>query len=70
MVKSGVLFEVRNEFLNNTQTSFSFKGIKGRQVNDELERLWKEAVMAHCKVLSLHSFGGTEKNHKNLSQDS
>jgi hypothetical protein len=27
MVKCGVLFEVRTEFLNNIQTSFSFKGL-------------------------------------------
>jgi hypothetical protein len=28
MVKCGVIFEVRTEFLNNIQTSFGFKGIK------------------------------------------
>jgi hypothetical protein len=28
MVKCGVLFEVRPEFLNNIQTSFGFKGIR------------------------------------------
>jgi hypothetical protein len=28
MVKCGVLFEVRTEFLNNIQTSFGFKGLK------------------------------------------
>jgi hypothetical protein len=27
MVKCGVLFEVRTEFLNITQTSFGFKGL-------------------------------------------
>jgi hypothetical protein len=27
MVKCGVLFEVRTEFLNNIKTSFGFKGI-------------------------------------------
>jgi hypothetical protein len=29
MVKFGVLFEVRTEFLNNIQTSFVFKGLSG-----------------------------------------
>jgi hypothetical protein len=32
-------------------------------VNDELEKIWKEAVMAYFKVLSWHSPGGTEENH-------
>jgi hypothetical protein len=29
MVKYGVLFEVRTEFLNNIYTSFGFKGLNG-----------------------------------------
>jgi hypothetical protein len=29
MVKCGVLFEVRTEFLDVIQTSFGFKGLKG-----------------------------------------
>jgi hypothetical protein len=33
-------------------------------VNDELERILKEAVTARLKVLFRHSLGGTEKNHK------
>jgi hypothetical protein len=33
-------------------------------VNDELERMWKEAIVAEC-VLSRHLFGGTEKTTKN-----
>jgi hypothetical protein len=33
-------------------------------VNNELERMWKEAVMAKFKVLSQHLPGRTEENHK------
>jgi hypothetical protein len=39
-------------------------------VNDELEKIWKEAVMTKFKVLSWYLPGGSEENHKNLSQDS
>jgi hypothetical protein len=35
-----------------------------------MERIWKEAAGEKFKVLSWHSFEGTEENHKNLSQDS
>jgi hypothetical protein len=31
---------------------------------DELERIWKEAVLALFKVLSRHLSGGTEENHE------
>jgi hypothetical protein len=31
-------------------------------VNNELERIWKEAVVASVEVLSRHLFGGTEEN--------
>jgi hypothetical protein len=33
-------------------------------VNDELEMMWKEVVMAYCKVLSWHMPGGIEETHK------
>jgi hypothetical protein len=33
-------------------------------VNDELERIWKEADVAKFKVTSRHLPGGTEENHK------
>jgi hypothetical protein len=33
-------------------------------VYDELERIWKEAVMTQFKVLSQHLPGETDKNHK------
>jgi hypothetical protein len=39
-------------------------------VNDELERMWKEAPVAKFKMLSQHLLGGTEENHENLNQDS
>jgi hypothetical protein len=39
-------------------------------VNNELERMWKEAVMASFKVLSKHLPGGPEEKHEHLSQDS
>jgi hypothetical protein len=32
-------------------------------MNDELENMWEEAVMAFFKVAPRHIFGGTEKNH-------
>jgi hypothetical protein len=37
-------------------------------LNDELESIWKDAVVAEFKELSLHLPGGTEENQKNLSQ--
>jgi hypothetical protein len=33
-------------------------------VNNELERKWKEAVVAQFKVLSRHLPGGTKENHE------
>jgi hypothetical protein len=36
-------------------------------MNNELERMWKEAVMTYFKVLSQKMPGGTEGNHENLS---
>jgi hypothetical protein len=39
-------------------------------VNDESERVWKEAVVGQFEVLFRHLPGGTEENHKNLSQNS
>jgi hypothetical protein len=33
-------------------------------VNNELERIEKEAFMAQCKVLCCHLPGGTEKRHE------
>jgi hypothetical protein len=35
-------------------------------MNNELERVWNEAVMALFKVLSRHLSGGTEENHEKL----
>jgi hypothetical protein len=33
-------------------------------VNNELERMWKEVVMAQFKVLSCHLPGQTKENYK------
>jgi hypothetical protein len=39
-------------------------------INDnELGRIWREAVMASFKVLSRNLPGGTEEDHGNFSQD-
>jgi hypothetical protein len=43
MVKCGVLFEVRTEFLNNIYTSFGFKGLSS--INQLI------FVMVKCGVL-------------------
>jgi hypothetical protein len=37
-------------------------------MNDELESIWKEAVMACFKILSWHILGGTEENSE-IPQD-
>jgi hypothetical protein len=34
-------------------------------MNDELERIWKIALVVYFKVISRHSPGGTEDNHEN-----
>jgi hypothetical protein len=33
-------------------------------INNELERIWKEAIEAQFRVLSWYFFAGTEENHK------
>jgi hypothetical protein len=40
------------------------------KINDELERIWKEAVLALFQVLSQHLTGELRKLMENLSQDS
>jgi len=35
-------------------------------VNNELERMWKEAVMTSLEVLFCHWCRRTEESHKNL----
>jgi hypothetical protein len=45
MVKRGVLFEVRTDFLNNINTSFVFKGLNLNSVNHLI------FVMVKCSVL-------------------
>jgi hypothetical protein len=39
--------------------------MKGWYVTDELEGIWKEAMVASFIILSWHSPGGTEENHEN-----
>jgi hypothetical protein len=39
-------------------------------VNNELERMWNEEVIAKCELLFWHLLGATKENHENLSQDS
>jgi hypothetical protein len=38
-------------------------------VNNKLDRMWKEAVVVQCKVLSRGLSGRTEENRDILSQD-
>jgi hypothetical protein len=33
-------------------------------MNNESQKIWKEAVVDYFKVLSWHLPGGTEENHK------
>jgi hypothetical protein len=35
-------------------------------MNDDIVRIWKEAVVAYFKVLSRHLPGGTDENHEEL----
>jgi hypothetical protein len=35
-------------------------------MNNELERVWKEVVVAKFKILFQHLPGGTEENHEKL----
>jgi hypothetical protein len=35
-------------------------------VDNEIERMWKEAVVACFKVISQYLPGGTEENHENI----
>jgi len=39
-------------------------------VNDELERMWKEVVVASFEIIFQHLLEGLRKTMKNLSQDS
>lgn len=39
-------------------------------INNEIKRLWKEAVMASFKVQSRVLLQNTEEKHKNFSRDS
>jgi hypothetical protein len=34
-------------------------------MNEELERMWKEAMVAYLKILTQHLPGGSEENNNN-----
>jgi hypothetical protein len=42
----------------------------GLLMPNELERIWKEAVVAYIQLLPRHLPGGTGENHENLSNNS
>jgi hypothetical protein len=39
-------------------------------MKDELEKIWKDAVVTHFKMLAWHSSARNEKNQESLSQGS
>jgi hypothetical protein len=39
-------------------------------MNDEVERMWKESVVAYFKSTTQHSPGGIEETMKDIRQDS
>jgi hypothetical protein len=49
---------------NNAVSSSDYIASNNMMVN-ELERIWKEAVMVYFKLLSWHLRGGTEENNEN-----
>lgn len=42
--------------------------MEGQLTNDELERMWKKAVIAYFKVVSQNLSKETEENHKNSQE--
>jgi hypothetical protein len=72
-VKYGTTLRVRFDFLRTTVDYLTLSNSRGyivlngkNTVNDILDRILKEAVMAHFKVLSQHLHGRTEQNYKEL----
>jgi hypothetical protein len=63
VVMAHILFVIHLTTLPVAQTVWCW--VVGWLVNDELERLWKDVVMAYIKVLSWCLLGGTEGNHEN-----
>jgi hypothetical protein len=45
-------------------TQNAYRQMFRQLVNDELERVWKEAILTYSKVLSQYSHGETEVNHE------
>jgi hypothetical protein len=39
-------------------------------VNNELELIWREAVVEYVQIISWHLPGGTEKKHEKYGQNS
>jgi hypothetical protein len=50
MVKCGVLFEVRTEFLNNIQTSFVFKALNLNSFNQFIYVMVKRGVLFEVRI--------------------
>jgi hypothetical protein len=55
MVKCGVLFEVRAEFLNNIQTSFGFKALNLNSVNQLIFVMVKFSVLFEVRTEFLNN---------------
>jgi hypothetical protein len=57
-------------FQGLTMRSVAYNTASNDGMFNGLDTMWKKAVVAYLKSLPHHSLGGTEENHKNLSQDS
>jgi hypothetical protein len=74
MVKYGVLFEVRTEFLNNIWTSFGFKGLSYSDVTLPEVRQWYFLLTVstcppsvYCRETSVRCNETTWRCHRKLS---
>jgi hypothetical protein len=56
--------------LSEAHASFIQLRVKKWFINNELESMWKEAIVSQIRVLSWHLCGGTEGNHENLQSRS
>jgi hypothetical protein len=55
---------------NDTVHSWDYIALNDRMImNIDLERMWKEAVVAWFEVLCRHLPGGTEENHQNFQSE-
>jgi hypothetical protein len=55
MVKSGVLFELRTEFLNKMLTSFFLKGLNLNNINQLIFVMVKRGVLFEVRTESLNN---------------